>query len=134
MSAASSPPGLGPEQMPLPTRSAPRNGPTTATRRRPRRPWGSPIRAPSRPPRTRRKRRSARRVRRTDDQAQAAARDWLNEINRINRDARHARPPSTRERAAAREIVVRPSSAFGLEADAARISAANADATCLAAR
>ena len=67
------------------------------------------------------------------DQLEAAARDWLTEINRINNEAREATTTAAREHAAAREIGA-TLERLGLEADAARISAANADATCLAAR
>jgi hypothetical protein len=67
------------------------------------------------------------------DQLEAAARDWLNEINRINTDAREAQTTVAREHAAAAAIGARLER-LGLEADAARISAENADAACLAAR
>ena len=67
------------------------------------------------------------------DQLEAAARDWLTEINRINNEAREATTTAAREHAAALEIGA-TLERLGLEADAARISAANADATCLAAR
>ena len=67
------------------------------------------------------------------DQLEAAARDWLTEINRINSEAREATTTAAREHAAALEIGA-TLERLGLEADAARISAANADATCLAAR
>jgi len=67
------------------------------------------------------------------DQLEAAARDWLSEINRINNDAREAKTIADREHAAASEIGA-TLERLGLEADSARISAANADATCLAAR
>jgi hypothetical protein len=62
-----------------------------------------------------------------------AARDWLNEINRINNDARDASAAMARERAAAAEVGA-ALERLGLEADAARIGAENADAACLAAR
>jgi hypothetical protein len=67
------------------------------------------------------------------DQLEAAARDWLTEINRINNEAREATTTASREHAAALAIGA-TLERLGLEADAARISAANADATCLAAR
>jgi len=69
----------------------------------------------------------------SSDQLEAAARDWLTEINRINNEARESTAIAAREHAAAREIGANLER-LGLEADAARISAANADATCLAAR
>ena len=67
------------------------------------------------------------------DALEVAARDWLNEINRINNDAKDAAAKAAREQAAAAEIVARLER-LGLEADAARIGAENADAACLAAR
>ena len=67
------------------------------------------------------------------DQLERAARDWLTEINRINGDAREAQTTVTRERAAGAEIGA-TLERLGLEADAARIGAENADAACLAAR
>jgi hypothetical protein len=67
------------------------------------------------------------------DQLEAAARDWLTEINRINSESREATTTAAREHAAALEIGA-TLERLGLEADAARISAANADASCLAAR
>ncbi|MEO8437697.1 MAG: hypothetical protein ABI562_04500 [Chloroflexota bacterium] len=69
----------------------------------------------------------------TPDQLEAAARDWLNEINRINHEAREAKTTAVREHSAATEIGT-SLERLGLEADAARISAENADAACLAAR
>jgi hypothetical protein len=63
----------------------------------------------------------------------AAARDWLNSVNRINREAREATRSVHRERAAASEIGA-TLERLALEADAARITAANADVACLAAR
>jgi hypothetical protein len=69
----------------------------------------------------------------TPDELEAAARDWLGEINRINIDAREAQATVTREHAAAAEIGS-TLERLGLEADAARIGAENADAACLAAR
>jgi hypothetical protein len=69
----------------------------------------------------------------SSDLLEAAARDWLTEINRINTEAREASTTAAREHAAAATIGA-TLERLGLEADAARISAANADATCLAAR
>jgi hypothetical protein len=69
----------------------------------------------------------------SSDQLEAAARNWLTEINRINHEAREAKTTADREHAAASEIGA-TLERLGLEADSARISAANADATCLAAR
>ena len=57
----------------------------------------------------------------------------MNQINRINTDAREATATAAREHAAAAEIG-RTLERLGLEADAARIGAENADAACLAAR
>ena len=67
------------------------------------------------------------------DMLEAAARDWLAEINRINIEAREAQATTTREHAVAVEIGA-TLERLGLEADAARIGAENADAACLAAR
>jgi hypothetical protein len=69
----------------------------------------------------------------TPDLLEAAARDWLTEINRINNEAREAQTTTNREHAAAVEIGA-TLERLGLEADAARIGAENADAACLAAR
>jgi hypothetical protein len=69
----------------------------------------------------------------SSDLLEAAARDWLTEINRINTEAREAKTTADREHAAASAIGANLER-LGLEADSARISAANADATCLAAR
>ena len=69
----------------------------------------------------------------TPDALELAARDWLNEINRINADARAASAAATREHAAAAAIGA-TLERLGLEADAARIGAENADAACLQAR
>jgi len=69
----------------------------------------------------------------TPEQHEAAARNWLNQINRINTEAREATATAAREHAAAAEIG-RTLERLGLEADAARIGAENADAACLAAR
>ena len=67
------------------------------------------------------------------DALEAAARDWLTEINRINNDARDAAAVATREHAASAEVLA-TLERLTLDADAARIGAANADAACLAAR
>jgi hypothetical protein len=67
------------------------------------------------------------------DALEAAARDWLTEINRINTDARDAATRAAKEHAAAVDIAT-TLERLGLEADAARIAADNADAACLAAR
>ena len=67
------------------------------------------------------------------DALEAAARGWLTEINRINMDAREATAAAAREHAAAAAVGA-TLERLGLEADAARIGAENADAACLAAR
>ena len=64
---------------------------------------------------------------------EAAARDWLTEINRINTEARDAATVVAGERAAAAGLAA-ALERLGLESDAARIGAENADAACLAAR
>ncbi len=69
----------------------------------------------------------------TQDEAEAAARDWLIEINRINGEARDAASAVTREREAARAIGA-SLERIALEAEAARIGAETAEAACLAAR
>ena len=69
----------------------------------------------------------------TPEALEGAARDWLNEINRINTEAREATATATREHAAASGIGA-ALERLGLEADAARIGAENADAACLSAR
>ncbi len=69
----------------------------------------------------------------TPEELEAAARDWLTEINRINNEARDATVTAAREHEAAAAIVA-TLDRLSLEADAARIGAANADAACLAAR
>jgi hypothetical protein len=70
---------------------------------------------------------------RTPDALEDAARGWLEEINRINTAAREAAATAAREHAAAAEIGA-TLERLGLEADAARIGAENADAACLQAR
>jgi hypothetical protein len=67
------------------------------------------------------------------DALEAAARDWLTEINRINNDARDAAAVAAREHAASAQVLA-TLERLTLDADAARIGAANADAACLAAR
>jgi hypothetical protein len=67
------------------------------------------------------------------EQLEVAARDWLTEINRINTQARDATVSATREHNAALAIGA-TLERLGLEADAARIGAENADVACLAAR
>ena len=69
----------------------------------------------------------------TPEALEMAARDWLNEINRINNDARDASAAAAREHATAAAIGA-TLERLGLEADAARIGAENADAACLQAR
>ena len=64
---------------------------------------------------------------------EGAARDWLREINRINAEARDAIAAATRERAATAAIGA-TLERLGLEAEAARIGAENAEAACVAAR
>ncbi|MBA3235085.1 MAG: hypothetical protein H0T59_03695, partial [Chloroflexi bacterium] len=66
----------------------------------------------------------------TPDQLEAAARDWLTDINRINTEAKDATATAKREHATAATIGA-TLERLGLEADAARISAENADAACL---
>jgi hypothetical protein len=77
--------------------------------------------------------RQARAAARTPEAVEAAARDWLTEINRINVEAREAARSATRERDAAAALGVRIER-LTVEADAARISAESAEATCAAAR
>ena len=69
----------------------------------------------------------------SSDALEAAARDWLTQINRINTEAREATATAAREHAAAAAIGAQLER-LGLEADAARISAENADEACLKAR
>ena len=69
----------------------------------------------------------------TPDALEGAAREWLSEINRINTEAREATTTIAREHAAA-TVIGSTLEHLGLEADAARIGAANADAACLSAR
>lgn len=69
----------------------------------------------------------------TPEALEGAARDWLTEINRINTEAREATATATREHTAA-TVLGASLERLGLEADAARIGAENADAACLSAR
>jgi hypothetical protein len=69
----------------------------------------------------------------TTDDAEAAARGWLEEINDVNNAARAAAVTATRERAAATKIGATLEH-LSLEADAARIAAETAEAACLMAR
>ena len=69
----------------------------------------------------------------TNDAVEAAARDWLLEINAINGESREATATLNRERAAAADIGG-DLERIAVGADAARIAAEAAEATCLAAR
>jgi hypothetical protein len=69
----------------------------------------------------------------TTDDAETAARLWLEEINDVNNAARAAAATATRERAAATKIGATLEH-LSLEADAARIAAETAEAACLMAR
>ncbi len=69
----------------------------------------------------------------TTDDAEAAARVWLEEINDVNHAARTAAAAATRERGAATKIGTTLEH-LSLEADAARIAAETAEAACLMAR
>ena len=69
----------------------------------------------------------------TPEALEVAARDWLSEINRINTEAGEATEAAARQHAAATAIGA-SLERLGLEADAARIGAENADAACLSAR
>jgi hypothetical protein len=77
--------------------------------------------------------RAARSVARTQDDIEAAARDWLHEINRINASSADASAILQRARAAAPELAVGLERA-ALAADGARIAAESAEAACIAAR
>lgn len=70
---------------------------------------------------------------RTRDDVEAAARTWLAEINQINHDTREAILGLERDRAAAAELAPMLER-LAVEADAARISAEQADEACLVAR
>ena len=69
----------------------------------------------------------------TNEEVEAAAREWLLEVNRINSEARDAAVTTQREREAARAVGT-SLERVALEAEAARIAAETADAACLAAR
>ena len=69
----------------------------------------------------------------TPESHESAARDWLSAINRINTEAQDATAKASHERDAALTVGATLEQ-LGLEADAARIGAENADAACLAAR
>ena len=69
----------------------------------------------------------------TTDDAETAARVWLEEINDVNNAARAAGATATRERASATKIGATLEH-LSLEADAARIAAETAEAACLMAR
>jgi hypothetical protein len=77
--------------------------------------------------------RAARAVAVTTESVDEAARTWLAEINRINGAAREAAATAAREQHAAMEAAA-ALERLSVEADAARITAENADAACLAAR
>jgi hypothetical protein len=69
----------------------------------------------------------------TNEEVEAAAREWLLEVNRINSEARDAAVTMQREREAARAVGT-SLERVALEAEAARFAAETADAACLAAR
>jgi hypothetical protein len=69
----------------------------------------------------------------TNEEVEAAAREWLLEVNRINSEARDAGVTMQREREAARAVGA-TLERIALEAEAARIAAETAEAACLAAR
>jgi hypothetical protein len=69
----------------------------------------------------------------TNEEVEAAAREWLLEVNRINSEARDAAITMGREREAARGVGT-SLERVALEAEAARIAAETAEAACLAAR
>lgn len=77
--------------------------------------------------------RAASRATSTPDEVEGAARAWLQRINRINQEAAGAALTADREREAGAAIGAKLER-LDLEADAARIGAAMADAACLAAR
>lgn len=77
--------------------------------------------------------RAASRAASNPEEVEGAARAWLHRINRINQEAAGAALTADREREAGAAIGARLER-LGLEADAARIGAAMADAACLAAR
>jgi len=67
------------------------------------------------------------------DDVEGAARDWLAAINEINHETREAASRVERSRAAANALAL-TLERLAVEADAARISAAQADEACVAAR
>jgi hypothetical protein len=77
--------------------------------------------------------RAARSVARTQEEIEAAAREWLHEINRINGSSGDANALLQRARAAAPEMAVRLERT-ALEADGARVAAEAAESACVAAR
>jgi hypothetical protein len=77
--------------------------------------------------------RAARSVARTQEDIEAAAREWLHEINRINGSSGDANALLQRARAAAPEMAVRLERT-ALEADGARVAAEAAESACVAAR
>ena len=69
----------------------------------------------------------------TREAVEAAARTWLQEINRINAEAREANSTLTTERAAAAPLLA-AIERLTLQADAARVQAESAQASCIVAR
>jgi hypothetical protein len=67
------------------------------------------------------------------DDVEGAARTWLTEINRINQETREAASRVERSQAAANSLAL-TLERLAVEADAARISAEQADESCVAAR
>jgi hypothetical protein len=67
------------------------------------------------------------------DDVEGAARTWLTEINRINQETREAASRVERSQAAANSLAL-SLERLAVEADAARISAEQADESCVAAR
>jgi hypothetical protein len=77
--------------------------------------------------------RAARAAAGSRDAVEAAARTWLQDINRINAEAREANVTLAREREAAIPVVA-SIERLTIQADAARIQAETAQASCIAAR
>jgi len=77
--------------------------------------------------------RAARSVARTQEDIEAAARDWLHEINRINAATAEASATLQQARAAAPDLAVRLERA-GLAAEGARVAAESAEEACVVAR
>jgi hypothetical protein len=77
--------------------------------------------------------RAARSVARTQEDIEAAARDWLHEINRINAASGEAGATLQQARAVAPELAMRLERA-ALAADGARVAAEAAESACVAAR